>query len=137
MKPLTSLLVSGALLAASGGCHSIEPEKPDFSCDSELSCGQIESLTESALNGSADAALDLSWASLDKGEKEDALYWAQIAMENGSSAGRRNYASLLSEKGDTKSLTRARYHLRMLVSQGYEGADVLLRVVERKLAGSP
>ncbi|MDO5505073.1 MAG: hypothetical protein Q4F49_02130 [Pseudoxanthomonas suwonensis] len=137
MKPLASLLFFGALLAVSGGCHSTEPEKPDFSCDGELSCGQLEELTESALNGSANAALDLFWASLDKGEKEEALYWAQIAMENGSAAGRRNYASLLSEKGDAKSLARARYHLRMLVSQGYEGADVLLGAVERKLAESP
>jgi len=137
MKPLTSLLFSGALFAASGGCHSTEPEKPDFSCDSELSCGQIEDLTQSALNGSADAALDLSWTSLDKGDKEEALYWAQIAMENGSPAGKRNFAFLLSEKGDAKSLVRARYHLRALVSQGYEGADVLLGVVERKLAERP
>ena len=137
MKPLTSLVFSGALLVTSGGCHSMEQEKPDFSCDSELSCGQIAGLTESALNGSADTALDLSWASLDKGEKENALYWAQIAMENGSLAGRRNYAFLLSEKGDVQSLTRARYHLRALVSQGYSGADVLLGTVERKLAESP
>lgn len=137
MKPLTSLLFSSALLAASGGCHSTEPEKPDFSCDSKLSCGQFEELTQSALNGSADAALDLSWASLDKGDKEEALYWAQIAMENGSAAGRRNYAFLLSERGDAKSLARARYHLRALVSQGYEGADVLLGIVERKLIESP
>jgi len=137
MKPLASLLFSGALFAMSGGCHSTELEKPVFYCDGELSCGQLEELAKSALNGSADAALDLSWAHLDKGEEDEALYWTQIAMENGSPAGRHNYASLLIRKGDMRSLLRARYHLKILVEQGDSDSAVLLEEAERKLRKDP
>lgn len=137
MKHLSSLLFSGALLVASGGCYSSDIKKPVSICGGELSCEEVGGPIESALSGSPEAALELFWASLDKGEKEEALYWARIAMENGSQAGRHNYASLLIRQGDARSLQRARYHLKILVRQGDKDAAVLLEEAERKISKDP
>lgn len=134
MKSRAPSLLCGAMLAVSAGCFSSEPDKPINLCGGDVSCEEIEGLTRGALDGSPDAALKLFWTSFDEGKMEDALYWAQVAMENGSQAGRHNYASLLIQRGDAKSLARARYHLKILVKQGDKDAIVLLKEAERKQA---
>lgn len=110
-----------------------EREKPvNISGRFEYSRDEVVSLNEAALNGSAEDALKLFWFHLDRGDKDEALYWAQVAMENGSPVGRHNYASLLAERGDVRSLARAKYHLLILVGQGNRDAESLLREVESK-----
>lgn len=100
--------------------------EPTLICDGQISPEQMESTINIALSGDEDAAMRLLWDALDEGKREEAIYWAQIAMENGSQAGRHGYASLLIQKGDERSLRRARFHLNILIAQGDQDAKVLL-----------
>jgi len=137
MRSIAILSFSSALLIVSSACRASEPEIPFNLCGEEAMYAESEDLTQIALDGSSDAALKLFWASLDNGKMEDALYWAQIAMENGSEVGRHNYASLLVQKGDARSLSRAKYHLTKLAAGGDRDAAVLLREAEHKLLELP
>ncbi len=117
---------------------SAEQEEPVSICeDYEFSCAQVSGLNETALAGSARDALKLYWFYLDQGNKDEAVFWAQVAMENGSPIGRHNYAYLLAERGDARSLARAKYHLRALAEQGDKDAASLLRKIESKHKQKP
>lgn len=127
------LIAMLVLCIAVGAGMAEEREKPvNISGEFEYSCDEVVSLSEAALKGSAEDALKLFWFHLDRGDKDEALYWAQVAMENGSSVGRHNYASLLVERGDVRSVARAKYHLRILADQGNKDAQSLLREIESK-----
>ena len=102
--------------------------------DYAFSAEEVVRFERDALKGGQDSAVQLIWVSLDEGKKEEAIFWAQVAMENGSAVGRHNYASLLAQRGDFRSLSRAKYHLDYLASQGDGDAKVLLKDVERKIA---
>jgi len=128
-----SLGMAIALILVAGTCMSAEQEKPVNLCgDYDFSCTEVAGLNESALAGSADAALKLFWFYLDQENEDEAIFWAQVAMENGSPVGRHNYASLLVKRGDVRSLARAKYHLKALVEHGDKDAASLLREVESK-----
>jgi TPR repeat protein len=130
-----SVLLAATLVLITGACMSAEKEEeqPVSICeDFEFSCTEVAGLSDAALAGSAEAALKLFWFYLDRENKDEALYWAQVAMENGSAVGRHNYASLLADRGDSRSLARAKFHLRALVEQGDKDAESLLREIEKK-----
>jgi len=128
-----NLVLAIALGLAAGACMSTEKEKPISPSESfEFSRSELADLSESALAGSAEDALKLSWFYSDQGNKDEEFFWTQVAMENGSAAGRHNYASVLVERGDARSLARAKYHLKALVEQGSKDAESLLREVESK-----
>ncbi|WP_156890114.1 hypothetical protein [Silanimonas lenta] len=122
------------LLSASTQVFAEGGEKPvDISHQFEIEESNLNSKVESALNGSPQDALDVFWFYLDRGNKDEALYWSRVAMENGSDLGRKNYASLLLERCDQRSVARARFHLRILVNQGNEDAQVLLNKLNAEL----
>jgi len=116
-------------------CQSNGHGQPVSICGNGLSCEDAKGMEVRALDGDGEAAIELFWDASDNDRKDDALFWAQIAMENGNSAGRHNYAVLLMEKGDLRSLMRARFHLKILVAQGDKDSGVLLSDVEKKLRG--
>lgn len=129
---ILSLFILSFLIA--GPCMSADKEHPVSICeDYDFTCGEVADLSESALSGSAEDAIKMYWSALDKDNTEDAMFWARVAMENGSAIGRHNYASLLSRRADVGSLIRAKFHLKALVSQGDKDAEPLLREVELKL----
>lgn len=126
-----NLVLAMLLGLVAGACMSTEREKPFSPSQSfEFSHSELAGLSESALAGSAEDALKLSWFYSDQGNKDEEFFWTRVAMENGSAAGRHNYASLLVERGDSRSLARAKYHLKALVEQGNKDAESLLREVE-------
>lgn len=111
-------------------CGSAGDDVPILICDDGVNASNVDSMKDSALSGSPDAAMALFWAVLDDGDKEGALFWSQIAMENGSKAGRHGHASLLMQRGDAASLKRARFHLGVLIKDGDKDAAVLLEKLD-------
>jgi len=113
-----------------------EDERPILLC-SYYSNDEISEMADDALNGSQDKALSLYFQFRDIHDYAQALYWAQIAMENGSQLANKFYIDALIEKGDIHSLKRARYHLSNLI-QGNPGDKedliVIANKIEEKLA---
>ena len=129
---LIILLGTPAVAMAQDGRTGQVP--PAMLCeDDEHSCGEVVALETKALSGSDKAALSLYWYHLGRDDKNEAMYWAQIAMENGSEVGRFNYASMLAERGDPRSLARAKFHLAALAVQGDVDAAWLLRHVDSRI----
>jgi len=109
---------------------------PNFLCPDYSEEG-IHAMMEAALDGSQNDALHLYFEFIEKHDYIQAVYWAQIAMENGSQEGKKFYIDALIEKGDIHSLKRARYHLSNLI-QGNPGDKedliVIANNIEEKLA---
>jgi hypothetical protein len=108
-------------------------DKPVFTQESVPSAEEMKKMERAALSGSAELALELMWATFDDENQDVPLFWARIAMENGSAVGQHGYASLMSKKNDYASLARAAFHLRALIDKGDGDAAVLLEEVEKKM----
>lgn len=128
-------LIISALLLASLQSRSIAMELPpvNLSSGTDISRDEASKLRNQALAGDFKAADALYWYYLDSGDEVAASCWARIAYENGSVAGRHNFASMLADSNERASLLRAKFHLSALVELGDETAFVLLQKVNKKL----
>lgn len=81
-------------------------------------------LAEEALNGSGDAAREMATHYVLKGGKQDALYWALIAAQNGDTIGMYQAAVLLHGSHDPGNERRALFWLRRVVKQDGAMADL-------------
>jgi TPR repeat protein len=138
MRVHAGILVSIGLLGASPPAIAQDGREnnvpPVLLCeDDDYSCGEVVDLESKALSGSEKEALSLYWYYLGRDERSEAMYWAQIAMENGSEVGRFNYASMLAERGDPRSLARAKFHLAEMAAQGDADAASLLRRIDSRV----
>jgi len=112
------------------------PDTPPVLLCPDYSEEEIHAMMEAALDGSQDNALYLYFEFIGKHDNAQALYWAQIAMENGSQPARRFYIDALVEKGDINSLKRARYHLNKIIENDIENKEDLIIIannIELKL----
>ena len=114
-----------------------EKEKPTLLCGEQYSCSQVAELNDAALAGSAEAAFKLQAFYFNQDNIDEAIYWAQVAVENGSSQGRYAYAFLLNLRGMPRDLARAKYHLKIAAGQGHPLAESLLFEVEAKQQKKP
>lgn len=134
-RVLAAMLLALPILGAS--CMATEKEKPVLLCGEQLSCAQVTELSDAALAGSAEAAFKLQSFYLDQDNIEEAIYWAQVSVENGSEQGRYAYAFLLNLRGGQRDLERAKYHLKIAAKQGQPLAESLLREIEAKQQKKP
>lgn len=107
-------------------------EKPVLLCGEHGNCADIPILSEKALAGSPEAAFELQSYYLDEDNLEEAIYWAQVSVENGSKQGRYAYAFLLNLRGHPRDLERAKFHLKRAIQEGHPLAQSLLREIELK-----
>lgn len=75
---------------------------------------------QQALDGSAEAALRLERQYAMTARYSEAIFWATIAAENGSSLGVYQLAYTLAYSPDPKQRQRARYWLKKLIAAGGE-----------------
>jgi len=110
------------------------PDTPPVLLCPDYSEEEIHAMMEAALDGSQDNARYLYFEFIGKNDNIQALYWAQIAMENGSQEGRKYYVDALVLKGDMQSLKRARYHLNKMMEDDLENKEDLI-VIANNIEG--
>src|SRR5690348_8954540 len=122
----TLLLVTSTLFLGLAAFYALGLKNNSFPHDSkgmrladslELSDEKLLKVKRDALDGSPSEGYHLlEYYDVYKGDRAQAMYWAQIAAENGEARNAFDYASLLSDdKDNVMSLIRARFWAKRAV----------------------
>jgi TPR repeat protein len=122
-----------ALLVSSCATQSItvnngQPHWVMLNQSLKLSDAEIRDLEPKALGGSTEAALRLcNFFDFIRMDHNEAMFWVQIAAENGGHISEYNYGSMLYEDPNPRNRQRARFWLERAAKNGDEKAKILLR----------
>lgn len=123
MKPKAYIFIALALAMTISGAHGFQTKYTSGEEDYVLTEAQRTHLAESALDGSGDAALQLSrfyshvLMDLDQG-----LHWALIGAENGDPKSQFTVFAYLSRRESSDDKQRAIFWLKKAAAQGYPNA---------------
>ena len=101
----------------------------------QLSDDELLKKQKDALDGSPAAGYDLlEYYIVYIRDHDQAMYWAQIAAENGEANNEFDYASYLSDdKGNLMSLIRARFWAKRALKNGHPIAKSLLSDIDKEI----
>ncbi|MCZ4303328.1 hypothetical protein O4G98_01145 [Zoogloeaceae bacterium G21618-S1] len=125
---ITLTIASHMLHAENQMTNQLESERSVSSVHGmALDGSEIKRLASDALDGSGDAARRLALHFLvAQGDREEGLYWAIIAAENGDIIGQYNTGFLLKDDPDPRNRQRAIYWLKRAKAAGNDAAQSLL-----------
>jgi TPR repeat protein len=95
-----------------------------------LTDNEVQRLADEALGGTAEGAFRLYlFFELVKGDHLEALFWLQIAAENGHPIGQYNFGGMLRKDPDPRNRQRARFWFERAAENGVSGASERLKEI--------
>jgi hypothetical protein len=135
-KSMMKRLILASVLAASisGGQPGLADDEPVMgNAPFIIPSADLPTIEKQALEGSPDAAQRLyRYYRKVALNSEAAVYWAQIAADNGDATGQYAFGLELLERKDEDSAVRAKYWIRRAAEQGNSRARDVLDRLERE-----